>query len=97
VNHGWPVVLLLLLGELGLLIFVMAVAALWLAALRLLPLLRWLRRRRRAPLRGPGGLPPGQRRPAAVAPRSSAARWAGPLEVAAATLASGRRSSRRSS
>jgi hypothetical protein len=33
VNHGWPAVLLLLFGELGLLLFVMAAAALWLAAL----------------------------------------------------------------
>jgi hypothetical protein len=42
--------LLLLLGELGLLLFVLAAVALWLCAPRLLPLLRRLRRRRRPPV-----------------------------------------------
>jgi hypothetical protein len=53
VNHGWPAVLLLLLGELGLLLFVMAAAALWLATRRLLPLFRRLHRPRGAAARAP--------------------------------------------
>ena len=50
-DHDRPAVLLLLLGELGLLLFVVGGAALWLAALR--PMCRLWRRRRRPTRRTP--------------------------------------------